>query len=155
MQDFQSDDALHCWWLLSNHSSRSAAECVVVFRLAVNIINDHCCKYTSSSTALWWTSTAKLGGGGVQSNSPPPPPATGLHSNITVGQNVVPPNTTAQYNCTVQLSPDSLLCGLASETNLVNGNNLKFKDATMHMLVYKFSPKGATHPLLQAWYMIV
>ena len=53
-------------------------ECVVVLRLAVNIINNRCCKYTSYSAALWWTSTAKLGGGGGGGGSFEPPNPTGL-----------------------------------------------------------------------------
>ena len=68
-------------YMNGNHSTCSAAECVVVLRLAVNIINDRCCKFTSYSAALWWTSTVKLGGG--DSFEPLEPPlGTGLLSSI-------------------------------------------------------------------------
>ena len=56
----------------SLHKVTTPLECVVVLRLAVNVINDRCCKYTSVQLSggpqqpSWWDSN--------ESPEPPPPP---------------------------------------------------------------------------------
>ena len=48
---------------IKKHPTVSAAECVVVLRLAVNIINNHCCCVQGYNAAIWWTIVAKLATG--------------------------------------------------------------------------------------------
>ena len=64
---------MECKFTYSNHPTSSAAKCVVVLRLVVNIINDCCCSIQNYNAAIWWTTVAKLG----SSFEPPEPPGYG------------------------------------------------------------------------------